>query len=74
MLKRAHSVTLGSPVAAHKSQKNTERLANAVYTILGSFHDSAVPAIIIKGSHLMVFWLLEKHKHPNHYNNPLPNY
>lgn len=67
MLKQVHSVTLDTPVIAHKSQKNIERIATiATCTILKDFHDLAMTAIIIKGSKLIAYrhWLIQSHKHP----------
>lgn len=73
MLKEILSVTLNTPVTAHKSQKNMQRIATtAVCTILADFHDLAMPAMIIKGYNLIAHrrWVFQSHKHPNTLSSP----
>lgn len=67
MSKEVHSMTLNTPIMAHKSWKSIERLViTAVCMILADFLNLARQALIIKGSNLIVYrhWLLQSHKHP----------
>lgn len=56
MLKEVQSVTLNTRVITLKSQRNIKRIATSTAcTILGDFHDLAMPAIIIQRSSVIAY-------------------